>query len=79
MSTQIEFTYVDAHEDTRTEITKNIVGDSAIYLPNIIQEFVYFLQNMGFTYISAEIGQDEDGNYVIMKEANVSAALKSGF
>jgi acetylornithine deacetylase/succinyl-diaminopimelate desuccinylase-like protein len=68
----VEFTYVgyDPVTGSRSaEITRRVEGESAEYLPPLLEAFMYFLQGMTFTYVDNVVAVKSSGGEVAATEA----------
>jgi hypothetical protein len=55
----VTFTSSSSHGATYSNVARTI-GDADTYT-EIVQEFVYFLQNIGYNYIGGLVVLDQDG------------------
>lgn len=52
-STRITFLFTERDKNGReiTNLARTLHGDDCVYLPTILEAFVYFLQGMTFNYV----------------------------
>lgn len=56
------------YRDDREEVRVNREFKNPEYYPVILQQMVYFLQQMGFNYISGLVALDDKGNEMYSSE-----------
>lgn len=76
-SPSITFTYrnYDDKGNPTVTIERSIHGDDTDFLPNLMREFLYFLNGMTFTYVNEIVAKNSDGKEISSSEDDISSAF----